>query len=158
MDLDRVFLNAQVDRDHLIEFVVGNQTDNFLFTLRERLKGAAHHVDTEFFFSRFYILIRQPTHGLTQTLGFDGLLAEVARTFLQCHHRHGDIAVPGQKNNRQINPAPKHFVLKFQPVHFGHAHIENHAAWHTVVIVLKKCQGTFVGHSFDACHTQRKNG
>lgn len=81
MDLDRVLLNAQVDRDHLIEFVVGDQTNDFLFALRERLKGVAHHVDAEFFFSRFYILIRQPTHGLTQTLGFDGLLAEVARTF-----------------------------------------------------------------------------
>ena len=37
MDLDRVLLNAQVDRDHLIEFVVGDQTNDFLFALRERL-------------------------------------------------------------------------------------------------------------------------
>ena len=64
----------------------------------------------------------------------------------------------GEKHDRQINAAVQHFVLKFQSVHIGHTHVENHAAGGTNIVIFQKGSGALISHGFDSCHAKRKDG
>ena len=54
---------------------------------------------------------------------------ELDRAGLHGAHRHGDVAVPGDEDDRHVEPFAGDLRLQIQPAEFGQVDIEDEAAW-----------------------------
>ena len=77
------------------------------------------------------------------------LLAELNRTRV-------DVAVTGEKNDRERNAAASHLMLSLNPAHARHAHVEHHAARLRRGIAREEVLCPPVGDRFPSFHIQHE--
>ena len=86
----------------------------------------------------------EPPHGRLQGFGLHRLSHEVRRPELERHDRGVDVAVTGQKENRNRAAAPNEFMLQLQPAHARHADVEHETARPLGIVPFQKVLCAFV--------------
>ena len=91
-----------------------------------------------------------------KTLVVDGFQEKIKCAVLHRPHRHIDVAVTGEKNDRERNAAAPHLMLSLNPAHARHAHVEHHAARLRRGISREEVFCPPVGDRFPSFHIQHE--
>jgi hypothetical protein len=145
MHFDGVLAGAEVAGNLLVE-LAGNDMFHHLALARreacEPLLELGH-------FGRPFVLfgsaLQRSSHG-TQEVGIvDRLGEEIHRAGLDSLHAHRDVAVPGEKHDRQQYAGVREPLLEVQTVEFRHRDIEHQTTQHVRLIRLEEGFGRVEG-------------
>jgi hypothetical protein len=86
----------------------------------------------------FFCFGKRSTHANQEFLPDHRFGQEIDCTAFDRPDTHGNVAMPGKKNDRQQNLTPSKFFLELQTVHSGHFHVNDDTAEKVGLISIQK--------------------
>ena len=127
MHFDRVLADAQGVGNLLVQLAGDDMRHHLAFAWGEAGITLAEQSRFPDEFALFDGALQRDPHGPEEIDVLDGFGEKIQGAGLDRPHAHGDIAVPGEKHDRQQDTALREALLQFQAVEFRHRDIEHHA-------------------------------
>src|SRR5262249_22271362 len=125
MDFYGDLADADVIGDLLVEAASGHQGHHLTLTGRESLEAPPQRGDCLFVFHPRPISGEPELNRIQQVLIAERYREEVDRSSLYCLYGHGDVAVAGYKDNRNVNVRRRQLSLKIEPASARQPDIEH---------------------------------
>ena len=125
----RAFANAQILGDHLVDGARDHPLQDFPFPRRQSSTRGLKVISLVFPDSLRPIDVQSVTDSFDQPLVIRRLLDEIQGAGFHGPQNHGDVAMAAQQNDGWMYRHGLEVVQEFQPIHPGHAHIEQQATW-----------------------------
>src|ERR1700739_2218166 len=129
MDLHGNFARPEFRSYLFVKHSRHNQGHNFTLTHGERRIALPHLREVTLVLARLPVAIQCLMNGIQQVLVAEWLGQELHSAGFHSLHGHGDIAVPSDENDRDLDACASQFMLKLQTVDARKPDVQNQATW-----------------------------
>src|SRR5260370_2614695 len=106
-----------------------NQGNTFTLAHGERRIALRHLREVTLVLARLPVAIQCLMNGIQQVLVAEGFRQKLHCAGFHSLHGHGNIRVPGDEDDGNLDARTSQFVLKLQTVDAGKSDVQNKAAW-----------------------------
>ena len=138
VNLNGFFRNAEFCSDFFIGITLCHHADHFAFALRELLETGLEICDFGLIAAVGFIAGDGSFNHINETRFLRRFFQKVESAVLHGIHRHVDVGVTGNKDDRQIAADLFQLILQLKSGHVGHAHVEQNASGTTEIVGRKE--------------------
>src|SRR6202451_465802 len=138
MSLNRKFAHSLLIRDLLVEKTRNYQLQHFLLARRESIDSRANSPYFRRTLPQLTVAGNRFLNGVQQILTANRLRQELIRTFFHGAHRHRDVAMTGNEDNRNLNIGRAQLELKIEAAQPRHPYVENKTGWRFLSLCHQK--------------------
>ncbi len=128
MNLYCVFGGAKLSRNLLVELAADDHVDDFALSLRQRFETLTQHCKFRLLLAYGPILLQCDSNRIQQILIAERLGEKLDRSRLHSLDRHWNVAVAGNKDDRDGNVGLSQLALKIEPADSPQPDIEDQTA------------------------------
>ena len=128
MNFYRKLADSKFGGDLFVQTAFNDFKHDLTFARRQQRKSSSDFQQDRLCLSPHPILVNSNMNCVYQILMTKRLRQKIDRASLDGPNRHQDVAVPGNKNNREIDFGFCQFVLAVQSIEAGKPHIQNEAS------------------------------
>src|SRR5258708_1924337 len=128
VDLDRGLGHAELAADALVRMSLDDQRHDLALAVCERGKASLHVGDGRRLAALYAVALDASMDGVEQFLIAERLAEKLDRSRLDCAHRHWDVAVAGNEDDRNTDAHLGQLLLKREPARTRQPHVEHETA------------------------------
>src|SRR5580700_773042 len=129
MDLHSDFAGSEIKSHLLIEHARNHQTHDLALACRKRLVPLLQFGELTLLLARCPIALQSLMDSIQQVLVAEWLGQELHRAGFHGFHRHRNISMTADENDRNPDTRVNQLVLKFQTVYSGKSYVQHQATW-----------------------------
>ena len=142
MDLDGAFADAEFGRDEFVRLTATRCVRTLPVRAATAFRNARALPICALRSSRTSDrALQRLVHALQQVVFAERFAQEVERAAAHRFHRHRNVAVAGDEDDRERGVALVQRLLQFQAGHVRHPHVEHETAAHLVVVGVQEIDG-----------------
>src|SRR3981189_1838677 len=129
MDLHRDFAGPEIKSYLLIEHARNHQAHNLALSCGQGFMTLFQFGDLILLFASRPVAIQRLVNSIQQVLVPERFGQKFHRTGFHGPHRHRNVSMTGDKDDRYPNSRVRQFALKVQTVDSWESHVQNQATW-----------------------------